>query len=879
MSYTLPSVLVYEQLANAGGVANVVPDLPACVIGPAFNVLVYDSSSTASLIQTTATSAVTAVGSMTSGSAVVTFTTQSPFFVGDTLLVPGASASGSTLQGTVLSVSGYTVTLNTTAGTSVSNATVTKTGVIADNQVQNSFNLPNQLPGQKIDTTSIQVYLNNAYVETLATQFNGSSGNNVIVMNPATSTGAATASSDQITGVTNAYEFTIGDPVSVSGAGAAGATLNSVITEIVGTTLTLRDMAATTNASATITKTAVSNVNPTTSTLRMEAGDKVVLSYTNTASVAKTFTTSVVNVVNLTGTIEDVTLADVLPADLSQVTTLGSAVAANATSITVASATGFSAGDQVIIAGAGAGGSDLYTTIGAVATNTFSGLNPAIVTGVGTSATVTRIAPFTLRTRKLYNNQLLQQTLNSYQNYNTSATATTGVVIIEPAPELAYGTVITANVNIAYSALRTDLSGAIQAITTTGDLTGILGTVSDANPLALGVDLAMANAPASTIYAIAVPSNDLVGYQTALELAEGMRLYALVPLTQDIGILTLFQQHVDQLSTPQMALWRMALVNTAIPTIQDIGQYNANMVNSNSGNNTITLVSGKYVLTASNATFMSDGVVAGDIVNITAGTGTPAVAGTTVQVLNVISNQQLQVQAMGTAVAVSYYITRNLTKTQQAAAVAAQSTAFTDKRMVHVQPDLVGITVNGTVKYLPGYYMACCIAGLIAGLPAQQGFTNIAPAGLESLSHGNFYFTRTQYDSMAAAGTCLLTQDVQSSSPYIRHELTTDMSVLQYREIQQVKNIDFLAYFFHDILKSFIGKWNIVQDSIQAVKMSINAGGSLLMGQKLPKIGAPLTSYKIASLAQDKTNLDNLDCTLQVTIPTVMNYINIYLTI
>jgi hypothetical protein len=355
-------------------------------------------------------------------------------------------------------------------------------------------------------------------------------------------------------------------------------------------------------------------------------------------------------------------------------------------------------------------------------------------------------------------------------------------------------------------------------------------------------------------------------------------MYALVPLTQDTSILEAFQQHVDQMSTPQMASWRMCLLNSAIPTTQNIGAYSKTLVNSNSGNNTITLISGNYVLTASNATFMSDGVTPGDIVNITAGTGSPSPIGTA-QVTQVISNQQIAIQALGTATGVSYYITRNLTKAQQAAAVAAQSSTYNDNRVVNVMPDICGVNVNGTIKNLPGYYLSCTVAGLIAGLPVQQGLTNIAVAGISTLSHSNFYFTRAQMDTMAAAGTLIFAQQAQTSTPYIRHQLTTDMSVLNYREISLVKNLDFLSYYYVQILKSFIGKWNITPDSLNTLRQTINAGSSLLIGQKLPKIGPPLLSAKIVSLAQDKVNLDNVDCTLNVALADPLNYINLYLVV
>lgn len=878
MSYIVPSVEVYQELQNSGGVANTTPDLQVCLIGPAYNVLKYTAGSTTSLINTAALSANTATGSMTSGSNILTLTVQSPFAVGASLNVPGASATGGILNATVTAVSGSSVTLSASAGTTVSNVTVTQTGTIANNQVTNTFVLPGQLPGQVIDTTSIQVYLNNCYVETLATQFTGHSGNNIINMAAASSPADATSGSAQLTGVTNAAEFTVGDPVTVTGAGAAGANLVTTISQIVGTTVTLAAAAGTTNATATITKNAISNVNATTSTLRVEVGDQVELFYTNTSSVAETFTTTVTGVTSLTGTISSVTLTDVIPADLSPVTTVSTSAIVGATLIDVASTTGILVGSQIIIAGGGANGTDLYATVSALGTAPTSiTFSPALSTAVSAGAVVTGIIPFTLRTRKLYNNQLLAQTYNSNTNYNTSATATSGQLTVEPMPQLVYGTVITAAVNIAYSALRTDLSNTLLTLASITDVEGQLGDVTDANPLGLASVVCLANTT-TQINVIAVPSNDLVGFETALTLAEGHSLYCLVPLTQDTSIISAFQAHVDQMSTPQNAAWRIALVNTAIPTTENIGPYSSSFVNANGGNNTITIVNGNYVLTASNATFMSDGVQAGDSIVVTAATGTPTQVGT-LKVLNVLSNQTLQVQATGTATAVSYYVSRTLSKTQQAAAVAGASTTFNDNRVIHVQPDLCGVSVGGVVKYLPGYYLAAAVGGMVAGFPVQQGFTNVGLAGIADLKDSNFYFTRAQMNTMAAAGTFLIVQETQGGIPYVRHELTTDMSTLQYRELLVVKNWDWLSMAFHDALKSFIGKWNITPDSLNVLRQTIDAEAQLIMGQKLPKIGAPLLGYKIASLKQDAVNLDTVDINLNISVVYPMNYINLYLII
>ncbi len=439
-----------------------------------------------------------------------------------------------------------------------------------------------------------------------------------------------------------------------------------------------------------------------------------------------------------------------------------------------------------------------------------------------------------------------------------------------------YGLVKSGDIHIQYSALRQDISGSVLDINNDNDREAILGTATDKNPLALAVQLALANT-VGRIRAIALQSDDLSGYLRALDLSESTRLHSIVPLTQEDSILAAVQQHVEQMSTPEYANWRVALINTKIPDTQYIGQYNPDLVNYNSGGNTISLDNNSYVLYSSNSTFISDGVLPGDEVRITQHAAQSGVSVKSVMVVSVLSNQKLIVQTTQALTVVRFYVLRTLTRVQQAEYVAAVSETFGSKRVMHIQPDKVGVIVQGTTKYLPGYYLCAAYSGLTSGLPAQQGLTNVGIAGIADLQRSNFFFTRAQMSTMAAAGTCLTIQEAQGTIPFSRHSLTTDMTVLQYREIQQVKNIDFLSYFFHDILKGFPGRYNITSDTLQILRTTVNAGGKLLQGKVLPKIGAPLLSFNIKTLKQDENNRDHVILELPVTIPTVLNYIDLYL--
>ncbi len=879
MAYNIPSVQVYQELQNAGGVLDSTPDLEGVIIGPAYNILEYVAGSTTSLVKTAATSAASASASTVAGSPILTFTTLPPFSVGDQLLVDGADASGGILAATAQAVVGFVVTMNVNAGVTLATTLVHKQGIIVNPLITNTFNLPSQVPGQIINTASLKVYANQAKIQTLSLSFAGYVGSNALSYVSAAGTTSVTSGSPTASAVTNAAAFSEGDPVLVTGAGPSGADLTTSILTIVGTTFTLANNVGTTLSGAAITRIAASNIDSTTSTLRMEAGDEVSVAYTDTSSVAQIFTTSVLSVTPTTGNFATVALADVLPVGTAAVTTATASIAASATGFTLTSATGFATGDTIIIKGAGAAGGDHEAVIGNLSGAVITGLSPATITTTTGNAVVQKRAKITVRTRKLFNNQLIPavKPISGGANYVTTNTAVDGTISINPNPEVAYGKLISGEIHIGYKALRTDLSGSVLTINNQDDNLGTFGVVSEENPLALGVQIALANTT-SRIRAIAISTDDDAGYLDALDMAESERLYALTVLTQSASIGAALSAHVNQLSTPVEAMWRVGFYNSAIPTSVPVGDYTADFVNANGGNNSITLNTGKYVLTSSNSSFITDGVTPGDLLHITAGTGSPSPIGV-MQILTVVSNQQLVVQAQGLATGVSFYVTRNLSKTQRAASVAGTSKTFRTNRICHVQPDRVVVNVAGRNVVLPGYYLAAALVGLTAGNPSQQGFTNFSIAGITDLQNSNFVFTRAQMNTMAEAGTLLYVQETAGSIPYIRHELTTDVSVYEYRELQAVKNWDFLSYYFHDKLTPFIGKWNITPDTIGVIRQTIVAAAELIKNKKLPRIGAPLVDYKILEVAQNAVNKDRLNVRIQTTQPKILNYVDLYLII
>lgn len=456
------------------------------------------------------------------------------------------------------------------------------------------------------------------------------------------------------------------------------------------------------------------------------------------------------------------------------------------------------------------------------------------------------------------------------------------------------------SIHLGYRALRVDLSQTVLDIEGELDRESRLGEASAENPLSLGVQLALANT-VGIIKALSISENTSEGYAIAKDILESDNsVYALVPLTMEDSILATYATHVKQMSTPEEGAWRVLVCSTALPT----QNYLAGSATAPAAAyvRQVTVGSVTYFIDP-DVDFLAAGVVSTDMItvntfgidegdNLPTGTVPGDFIGSW-QVVAVIDSNTVQVEwADGTydfnctntsqsnGQFLPYYVYRNMTVAEQAKYVKLVSQTAASNRVWNIMPDSVSVMINGVeTPNMPGYYLAAAHAGMVAGFPVQQGFTNIGVAGIADLQHANYYFSRTNLNSMAEGGTCLYVQAVQGGTPYCRHALTTDVSVLEYREQLKVKNWDFLSYFYRDKLKSFIGTWNITPEMLNTVRATIIAGSELLMSQKKPKIGPPLLSYNIVTLQQNPVNKDRVTIKIRVELVSPANYFDVELEI
>lgn len=140
-----------------------------------------------------------------------------------------------------------------------------------------------------------------------------------------------------------------------------------------------------------------------------------------------------------------------------------------------------------------------------------------------------------------------------------------GVIGFDAAQKVDVADIISAEVFVGYRALRVDKSSTILSINDTLERAAVLGEASEMNPLALAVELALANSGVARIKALSITEDTLAGYQLAMDLLESEHLaYAITPLTQDESIVQALTSHANSMSVPEEAGWRVVLANTAI---------------------------------------------------------------------------------------------------------------------------------------------------------------------------------------------------------------------------------------------------------------------------------------------------------------------------
>lgn len=443
---------------------------------------------------------------------------------------------------------------------------------------------------------------------------------------------------------------------------------------------------------------------------------------------------------------------------------------------------------------------------------------------------------------------------------------------------------------VEYRAWLPDLCSVLRGIDDVSDIDDISGPLHPDNPLKWGVFKALSNSNGVEVkYLSACDPDDSDSWDDALEIITGREdVYGLVPLTRDQTVLDLFASHVDAMSTAEQGLWRVAWFNIdGIPEKVIVDD------STSSDGNTVLAVleddpatSGtqytRLRVPASNSQFVTDGVQAGDIIRyLFTGDGFGNETYTEFVVDTVVSEDELLLLTGHTApvnVAQKVEVWRNLTPTEEASEIAAKAGAWANRRIRAVWPDT--IESSGTIQ--EGYHLCAALAGLSSGVVPHQGLTNLEIAGFTDVSRTVDKFNRTQLDTMAVAGTWIVTQNVRTGEVFSRHAVTTDdYEEVNLREEMVTRNVDSISFRFKDSLAPFIGVSNATDSMLRKIEATIRSLIEVLKAETfVPNLGGQLgEATEILQLRRHTTLKDRFVAVLSADVPVALNNVEVHLVI
>lgn len=470
--------------------------------------------------------------------------------------------------------------------------------------------------------------------------------------------------------------------------------------------------------------------------------------------------------------------------------------------------------------------------------------------------------------------------------------------------------IISADLYLSYRTLLMGATDTLHTISNNDDVYTVLGDVVPENPLAFGVWKTLQNSADRLVYYMATRGEGADDYQRVLDAATKTdKVYILTPLTQDPDILDNVQAHVDSMSTGQNKLWRIAFINHVTPeynylytratTTDGIGVFAKFSPYRNSGvRRIVDFVETEYIGDAavqrpSSQTKCMSQVVPLDFLVVYSDKHldpyTGDVAPKRYVIDRVLSNTSVRIvipddddliSKLGDEETVRVEVHHAYTYAEQAKAIASVSRSYMDRRVYNTFPtwyrDAKGNTVNGV-------FMACAAAGLVSSVLPQQPITNVEINGIEDVPvcyEGTF--SRAQLNEIAEGGTFIIMQDLPGDRVYVRHQISTEYGSnnLLKSELSVTKNLDSISYYFAEVFRPLIGRYNITPKLLIVIRnMTMGALSVLERDTAVGLIGPQVLveGTEITNLYQDPVNQDHVYMELKLNLPRPFNVLDLNL--
>jgi len=400
-------------------------------------------------------------------------------------------------------------------------------------------------------------------------------------------------------------------------------------------------------------------------------------------------------------------------------------------------------------------------------------------------------------------------------------------------------------VEVSYRAWLSEYSDKVYVAADFENVMKIAGPCHPDNPLRYGVELAHKNAGNSAVEFIAVANpTDMESWRVALSRVR--KTYGIVPLSSDPQVLEMAYEVVKRRSMAETGrecvLWR----TLSASSVADLAERSAT-INA--------LPAGGFIAESFGATFMADGLRAGDMASVN---------DVDCVVDAVMNEETLLLAARGvlpTGV-VQLRIWRKRTAADRAHAIGAAAAAIGDKRVRGVWPD----QVSAGTQTIPGYYLCAALAGLRSGVAPHQDLIAVQLAGLSGLADAIALFDKQQLDMMAELGVWVVT-DIDGVTVTRNAITTADPQNGAESNESVVTNMDTI----NKVLRAQVSEvlHAVRSNSMIHVVLKNTVDGALqrLMLSVIPRLGPQLVAGEVASVRRHVVLEDSVVLSLNLTLP------------
>ncbi len=436
---------------------------------------------------------------------------------------------------------------------------------------------------------------------------------------------------------------------------------------------------------------------------------------------------------------------------------------------------------------------------------------------------------------------------------------------------------------VEYRAWLSTLCGEITSVTLEDYDDVISGQTDPDNPLKYGVFKALSNSNGEPVKAIAVcDPDDVDSWASTLEVLDGAEVYGLVPCTHLREVKELFKAHALSQSDEEINSWRVAWF--VLEAITEKAIVDADLADD--AEEVLATITDdpdedgsqytKVTITSGNAGFVALDVEVGDIVRYAyTSDGYDDTTYSTGVVAEVLSEETLLITTgpdAAISVAGKIEVWRNLSATEQAIELAAVSGSYDCRRVMSVWPDQIetgGVLVDG-------YYLCCALAGLASGIVPHQGMTNLAVSGFDNANRTTKLFRRSQLNTMAEAGTWIVTQNTDGNI-FNRHAVTTgEYADLNAREEMVTRNLDNISFYWLDRFSPYIGISNAVESMLDKLEAETLAGIQDLRSRNfVQRLGGQLVDAEISQLEISALFRDRIILGLDYILPYPLNNLEV----